>query len=105
MMSAKKANSLARCKPTRRGNNHEPPPSSDIPRLEKICEKHGLTEHSLRKDGRIRCKKCSVDAVLKRRNEIREINDNGHFNINLLIDVCENSYYVSKSKPLNFKRS
>lgn len=46
-----------------------------------------------------------IDVLLKRRNEIRKRNDSGYFNINLLIDVCENSYYVSKSKPLNFSNA
>lgn len=35
------------------------------------CEKHGLTEFALRKDGRYRCRKCSVDAVQKRRDYIK----------------------------------
>ena len=39
--------------------------------MEKICKKHGLTEYALRKDGRLRCKKCSVDAVQKRREQIK----------------------------------
>jgi len=37
----------------------------------KKCKKHGLTEYVKRKDGRYRCKKCSVEAVQKRRDNIK----------------------------------
>lgn len=37
----------------------------------KKCEKHGDTEFVLRKDNRYRCKKCAVDAVQKRRNNVK----------------------------------
>ena len=40
--------------------------------MKKECKKHGLTEFSLRSDGRTRCKKCAVDAVQKRRYIIKE---------------------------------
>ncbi len=39
--------------------------------MEKICNKHGLTEHRLRSDGGYRCKKCVVDAVTKRRRKLK----------------------------------
>lgn len=39
--------------------------------MKKICKIHGLTEHSLRNDGRYRCKKCNVDAVKKRRQTLK----------------------------------
>jgi len=41
--------------------------------MEKICKKHGLTEFALRKDGRMRCKKCNVVAVQKRRDDIKKM--------------------------------
>lgn len=41
--------------------------------MEKECNKHGLTEFVLRKDGRLRCKKCAVDAVQLRRDRIKEM--------------------------------
>lgn len=37
----------------------------------KECKKHGLTEYVLRNDGRYRCKKCSVEAVQRRREKIK----------------------------------
>jgi hypothetical protein len=39
--------------------------------MEKICKKHGLTEYAIRKDGRARCKKCNVEAVQKRRDDLK----------------------------------
>jgi 5-methylcytosine-specific restriction endonuclease McrA len=39
--------------------------------MEKYCKKHGLTEFAYRKDGRYRCKKCSVESVQKRRNNLK----------------------------------
>lgn len=39
--------------------------------MEKECKYHGLTEHVIRKNGRVRCKKCNVDAVGKRRKQIK----------------------------------
>ena len=38
---------------------------------ERECKIHGLTDFSRRKDGSFRCKKCSVDAVTKRRRAIK----------------------------------
>lgn len=38
----------------------------------KECKYHGLTEHVIRKDNSIRCKKCAVDAVQKRRVKLKE---------------------------------
>ena len=37
----------------------------------KECKKHGLTEYVLRNDGRYRCKKCSVEAVQRRREKLK----------------------------------
>jgi 5-methylcytosine-specific restriction endonuclease McrA len=37
----------------------------------KECKHHGITEHVKRKDGRVRCKKCNVDAVDKRRKQVK----------------------------------
>lgn len=39
----------------------------------KECKKHGETEFVLRNDGRYRCKKCSVEAVQKRRDELKKM--------------------------------
>lgn len=39
----------------------------------KKCSKHGLTTHVLDSTGRWRCKKCRVEAVLKRRSKIKEM--------------------------------
>ena len=39
----------------------------------KECKKHGNTEFVLRNDGRYRCKKCCVDAVQKRRDEVKRM--------------------------------
>jgi hypothetical protein len=38
----------------------------------KECKTHGTTEFVLRNDGRYRCKKCSVDAVHKRRHKLKD---------------------------------
>lgn len=38
----------------------------------KECPVHGYTEYTLRSDGRYRCKKCSSDAVQKRRKKLKE---------------------------------
>lgn len=37
----------------------------------KECKHHGLTEYVLRKDGVYRCKKCSTEAVQRRREKIK----------------------------------
>ena len=37
----------------------------------KNCPKHGDTEHSIDKNGRVRCKACSVEAVQKRRDKVK----------------------------------
>ena len=39
----------------------------------KECKTHGLTEYVLRNDGRYRCKKCAVEAVIKRRKKTKEL--------------------------------
>lgn len=38
----------------------------------KECPQHGLTEHSLRKDGGYRCRKCSAEYIQKKRYKIKE---------------------------------
>jgi len=46
------------------------------------------------------------DLLIDKREELKKSNqDNGIFYINLLIDLCENSYYNSKSKPLSFEKA
>ena len=46
------------------------------------------------------------DLLIKKKNALKELNDDsGFFHINLLIDVSDNSYYVSKSKPLTFNEA
>ncbi len=43
--------------------------------MEKLCKIHGLTEFTLTKNGEkksyYKCKKCTVDAVQKRRNKVK----------------------------------
>lgn len=39
----------------------------------RYCKKHGNTTHVVNKSGRWRCRKCSVDAVQKRRDKIKEM--------------------------------
>lgn len=39
----------------------------------KTCNKHGETEHTLDSTNRQRCKKCRVDAVIKRRLKLKEL--------------------------------
>jgi hypothetical protein len=41
--------------------------------MEKECKKHGMTEFVFRSDNRWRCKKCAVDAVLRRREKIKKM--------------------------------
>jgi hypothetical protein len=41
--------------------------------MEKECKHHGLTEHALRTEGGHRCKKCAVDAVIKRRKKVKQM--------------------------------
>lgn len=41
--------------------------------MEKECKNHGLTEHMVRSDGIIRCKKCVVQSVQKRRNNLKKM--------------------------------
>lgn len=44
--------------------------------------------------------------LIEKREELKNANnDNGVFHINLLIDLSENSYYNSKSKPLSFEEA
>jgi 5-methylcytosine-specific restriction endonuclease McrA len=39
----------------------------------KTCKKHGQTKHYTLKDGRIRCAKCSIEAVTKRRRKLKKM--------------------------------
>lgn len=42
--------------------------------MEKECKKHGLTDHVFREgENRYRCRKCAVEAVQKRRNNVKEM--------------------------------
>jgi len=41
--------------------------------MNKECKKHGLTEFTLRSDGSWRCKKCSTEAVQKRRDKLKQM--------------------------------
>jgi hypothetical protein len=38
----------------------------------KKCAHHGDTEYALRSDGRYRCRKCSMNAVIKRRKDLKQ---------------------------------
>ena len=38
----------------------------------KECSVHGETEYRLRSDGRYRCGKCNTDAVVRRRQKIKQ---------------------------------
>lgn len=40
--------------------------------LIKKCKNHGDTEYVLRSDGAYRCRKCSMDAVIKRRKILKQ---------------------------------
>lgn len=46
-----------------------------LPAMEEIkkCKKHGLTLHVLDNSNRWRCRKCRVEAVLKRRDKLKEL--------------------------------
>ena len=39
----------------------------------KECKIHGLTEFTVRNEKRERCKKCAVDAVMKRRTKVKQL--------------------------------
>ena len=41
--------------------------------MKKECKHHGLTEHAVHKNGRVRCKKCNVENVQKRRLKIKQM--------------------------------
>ena len=43
------------------------------PTVEKECKIHGLTTYAKRADGRYRCRKCSVEAVQKRREKVKKL--------------------------------
>ena len=64
--------------------------------MEKECKVHGLTEYVLRKDNRYRCKKCSVDAVQRRRNKIKEMS------IEYKGGSCKNCGYNKCKNALEF---
>jgi hypothetical protein len=62
----------------------------------KECSVHGLVPFSLRKDGRYRCKKCSVDAVHKRRHRLKEMA------IEYKGGKCERCGYDKSKRALSF---
>ena len=37
----------------------------------KECKKHGLCQHNIDKNGKIRCSKCASEATQKRRDKIK----------------------------------
>lgn len=39
----------------------------------KECTKHGLTQHYIDSSGRVRCMKCRVEAVQRRRDKIKQL--------------------------------
>lgn len=41
--------------------------------IDRECSTHGYTIFSRRKSGKYRCRKCSVDAVTKRRRKIKQL--------------------------------
>ena len=41
--------------------------------MEKECKTHGITEHMVRSDGAVRCRKCVVDSVKRRRESIKKM--------------------------------
>jgi hypothetical protein len=45
----------------------------EIDIMERECKTHGLTDHMVRVDGVIRCKKCVVGAVQRRREGIKKM--------------------------------
>lgn len=40
--------------------------------MEKECSKHGVTKHSQRSDGRLRCNACAVEYVTNKRIRLKE---------------------------------
>lgn len=56
--------------------------------MEKVCSKHGLGPHSEGK--RVRCRKCLVEAVIKRRRKVKlmAIEYKGNKCINCGYDKC-----------------
>lgn len=41
--------------------------------MEKECKIHGLTEHMVRSDGIVRCRKCVVESVQRRRKGLKNL--------------------------------
>ena len=62
----------------------------------KECNTHGLVPFVLRKDGRYRCKKCSVDAVHRRRHRLKEMS------IEYKGGKCERCGYDKSKRALSF---
>jgi predicted RNA-binding Zn-ribbon protein involved in translation (DUF1610 family) len=62
----------------------------------KVCNTHGETLFVLRNDNRYRCKKCSVDAVHKRRHKLKDkaIEYKG--------GKCEKCGYSASKRALSF---
>lgn len=44
--------------------------------IKQECKIHGESTFSYRKDGRYRCRKCSSDSVIKRRQELKKMSVN-----------------------------
>jgi hypothetical protein len=60
------------------------------------CEVHGLTDFAKRGDGYFRCKKCVVDAVMKRRRVLKEKS------IEYKGGACERCGYSKSKRALEF---
>lgn len=41
--------------------------------MERECKHHGLTKHFVRTDGYVRCRKCTSEAVVKRRKKLKKM--------------------------------
>jgi hypothetical protein len=62
----------------------------------KECKKHGMTTFVQRADGRVRCRKCAVDAVHKRRHVLKEKS------IEYKGGKCEKCGYDKSKRALSF---
>jgi hypothetical protein len=64
--------------------------------IKKECKIHGETDFILRNDKRYRCKKCSVDAVTKRRDKLKKMS------IEYKGGKCETCGYNKCNRALTF---
>lgn len=64
--------------------------------IKKECKIHGETEFVLRNDKRYRCKKCAMDAVIKRRDKIKKLS------IEYKGGKCEKCDYNKCERALTF---